>query len=537
MSKHPVNNKISRRKFLGIGAAGVALSACSNPSTPVTNSDLSKSEAAAVEKANSNQAGRQNTKRQQAPAAVATSTEPLTRQKPETITTLPNRQDFFATEILGRPTNSSVAVNVVPATNLEMYYEYGNTSGSYTNQTAVVTASSNIPIESIIDKLAPNSRYYYRVRFRHPGTSEFLVGSEHSFTTSRTSGSTFTFAIQGDSHPERLGRQFDPALYQRTMLNVAADQPDFFMTIGDDFSVDNLKTAINPDTVTERYTFQRQFLGLVGRSAPIFLANGNHEQASQFNLDGTPNNVAVWAQLARNRYYSQPAPDHFYSGNAQPVEHIGLLRDYYAWNWGDALFVVLDNYWHSPVQVDNAIGTTNKQRDMWGITIGDMQYQWLKKTLAQSTAKYKFVFAHHVNGTGRGGIERAHEYEWGGKGKNGVWEFDKMRPSWELPIHQLMAKYGVAIYFQGHDHLFARQDLDGVIYQTLPEPAHPFYTIENDDAYVSGKKLPNSGYLRITVAPTQAKIDYVRSYLPKDEVNGRKNGEVAYSYTIAPKPA
>ncbi|MCI0477231.1 MAG: metallophosphoesterase, partial [Anaerolineales bacterium] len=274
----------------------------------------------------------------------------------------------------------------------------------------------------------------------------------------------------------------------------------------------------------------------VGSSAPIFLVNGNHEQAAQYNLNGTPNNVAVWAQLARNRYYPQPAPDNFYSGDAQPVEHIGLLRDYYAWTWGDALFVVIDPYWHSPVPVNNVLGGLGRQqRDMWSITLGDAQYQWFKKTLEQSNAKYKFVFTHHVLGTGRGGVELADEFEWGGKGRNGAWEFDKMRPGWELPIHQLMAKNGVTIFFQGHDHIFVQQELDGVIYQSLPEPANPFYSWENDDAYKSGNKFPNSGHVRVTVSPTQVKVDYVRSYLTKDEGAGKKSGEVAFSYTVAPK--
>ena len=54
-------------------------------------------------------------------------------------------------------------------------------------------------------------------------------------------------------------------------------------------------------------------------------------------------------------------------------------------------------------------------RDWWGMSIGDEQYKWLKDTLEQSEARYKFVFCHHVMGTGRGGIEMEHLYEWGGK--------------------------------------------------------------------------------------------------------------------------
>ena len=519
-----MQQNLTRREFLrllALGSAGTVLAACAPQALPTPAPTATQSNAAKSKEP----------KPQPTTAAQSSESSSSTAAKAKTQSTPApaNNSDFFASEILGRPTNTSVTANVVPAKNMEIFYEYGTASGNYTNQTAMQTANANAPLESLIDKLAPNTRYYYRLRYRQTGAGEFAAGAEHTFVTQRASGSTYTFDIIGDSHPERLGKQFDPELYRQTLQRAASDQPDFFMTIGDDFSVDNLKT-INVDTVTERYTLQRPFLGLVGSSAPIFLVNGNHEQAAQYNLNGTPNNVAVWAQNARNRYYPQPAPDNFYTGDAQPVEHIGLLRDYYAWTWGDALFVVIDPYWHSAVPVDNVLGGGGKRTDMWGITLGDAQSKWFKQTLEQSNAKYKFVFTHHVLGTGRGGIELAHQYEWG-DAKN----LAAHRPGWDLPIHQLMAKNGVTIFFQGHDHIFVKQELDGVIYQSLPEPANPFYSWENEDAYKSDAKFPNSGHVRVTVSPTQVKVDYVRAYLPKDEGAGKKSGDVAFSYTVAAK--
>jgi hypothetical protein len=290
--------------------------------------------------------------------------------------------------------------------------------------------------------------------------------------------------------------------------------------------------------VTARYTVQRPFLGLVARSAPLFLVNGNHEQASLFNFNqtGNPHDVAVWGQAARNRFFPMPAPDTFYTGDAESLDGIGPLRDYYAFTWGDALFVILDNYWHSPVQVDNPLGGGDnggtKDRDWWDITLGDAQYQWLKKTLAESKAKFKFVFAHHVSGSGRGGIDEADLWEWGGRNKRGIWEFTQKRPGWDLPIHQLMAKYAVTIFFQGHDHLFAKQERDGIVYQELPMPADQGYVTYNEDRYATGTKLPNSGFLKVTVSPDQVQVDYVRCFLPKDETAQHKTGEIAHSYVI-----
>ena len=96
-----------------------------------------------------------------------------------------------------------------------------------------------------------------------------------------------------------------------------------------------------------------------------------------------------------------------------------------------------------------------------------------------------------------------------------------------------MAANHVNIFFQGHDHIWARQQLDGVTYQTLSEPADPNYSLFNSDAFLSGDKLPNTGYTRVTVSPTAVKVDYVRTYLPADEGAGKQSGAAAFSYSIS----
>ena len=423
--------------------------------------------------------------------------------------------DFIATEILGRPTNSSITINVVPAVDMQLFYTYGTSANALTNQTLPQSASAGLPCETLIEGLQPNTRYYYHIVYNG------IAGSGHTFVTQRAPGSTFTFDLQGDSHPERVGKEFNAGLYTRTLQSAASDQPDFYITLGDDFSVDTLK-KVNADTVRALYINQRQWLGLV--DAPVFLVNGNHEQAALANLNGTPNNVAVWAQNARNSYFPEPASDDFYTGDIQQVQNIGLLRDYYAWTWGDALFVVIDPYWHSSVAVDNPFGGEKGQegkRDLWNVTLGDSQYQWFTKVLETSNAKYKFVFAHHVLGTGRGGIEEATTYEWGDDAG-----LSAHRSGWDSTIQKLMSDNHVTIFFQGHDHIFARQELNGVIYQTLPEPADPNYALLNADAYKSGVTLPNSGHVRVTVSPNGVEVEYIRSYLNMPD-------EIAYSYQIS----
>lgn len=439
-----------------------------------------------------------------------------------------------ATIILGCPADDRISMNVYSATDIEGYIEYGPESSALSNKTDVMKFTGNTPVLLNLSRLQHDMAYTYRLCYRKPGENGFNQGPDFHFHTRRASGSPFIFEIQGDSHPERTPKQNNPELYEQTLLGAAKDRPDFFMCIGDDFSVDALPD-VNAESVVGVYLKQLPYLGLVAHSSPLFLVNGNHEQAARCNLNGTADNVAVWAQTNRNRLFPQPVSDNFYSGDTEEAEHIGQLRDYYSWTWGDALFVVIDPYWHSKSPVDNVFGGDKKHRDLWNVTLGEMQYQWLKKTLEESSAKFKFVFAHHVNGTGRGGIERADYYEWGGKGSGGQYEFTSKRPGWELPIHQLMVRNGVTVFFQGHDHIFAKQEKDGVIYQTLPEPADPGYTLYNKDAYRSGDIFPNSGRVRVSVSPEKVKVEYIRSYLPADASPAHPDQEAAFIYEVPAK--
>lgn len=467
--------------------------------------------------------------------------------------------------ILGRPTDRTITLSVQSATEVEAFVEYGNPP-ALPQKTPTIPLKPGIPAEFEIGGLSPNTSYHYRLNTRTPGSASFSKGDESQFRTQRPPGESFTFAVQGDSHPERAGRMFDADLYAVTMRNVAKDRPDFYFMMGDDFSIERLIENNNKSqaAVNAVYAQQRAFLGIVGASTPLMLVNGNHEQAAKYLLDGTPNNFAVLAGKARTAFFPLPAPNSFYSGDSHPVDHVGLLRDYYAWEWGDALFVVIDPYWHSDVAVDNEAGTkaprkdagrtpkeqddsardSNRRgkggRDLWQITLGDDQYQWLRTTLTQSKARFKFVFSHHVLGTGRGGIEQAGKFEWGGQDNRGVDRFAQMRPRWQQPIHDLMRDSGVTIFFQGHDHLYAHQELDGVVYQSCPNPADPTFTAFNRDAYKAGDILPNSGYLRVTVnagADASVKVEYVRSFRPSDENDSLKNAAVAHSYLVTPRSA
>lgn len=456
---------------------------------------------------------------------------------------LPSKAWSEGSILMGNVTDKSAEFVIHFNSDAEASLEYGSASSPFGIKSQSLNLKAGIPLQTKLTGLKPGTAYSYRLSFKKSGQSAVEVSPTYRIQTQRKPGEEFMFFVQGDSHPERMGKMNVPSLYERTLLTAEAQKPDLFICLGDDFSVDTLRERTK-QTVEGVYTKQVPYLGLVGHSSPIYLVNGNHEQASKANLDGTPNSLGVLAQNARNRNFVQPAPDGFYTGNADPVEHIGLLRNYFAWTWGDALFVTIDPYWHSATAVDNSAGKGpndegggKRNRNLWDITLGDAQYKWLTKTLMESKAKYKFVFAHHVNGTGRGGVENATLYEWGGKDPRGGDLFKSKRPGWELPIHQLFVKAGVSIFFQGHDHIYCKQELDGVIYQSCPCPADPTNSLMNGDAYKSGEKVPGAGLVQVTVGLMQTKVDYVRAYEPSAEVDGRKHGEIAHSYSVKPKGA
>jgi len=466
--------------------------------------------------------------------------------------------------VLGRPTDSSITISVwgetgpeatAPlAAGTEVAVDYGIGCGELTHTSAPLTDTGHVPVLVELGELEPDTRYGYRLRVRPPGRSDFEAGPTSSFHTQRARGRAFSFGVQGDSHPERAGKMFDASLYRSNLANVAARRPDFYIMLGDDFSIEHLiaKDQLSQPAVDAVYQRQRAFLAGMTHSTALFLVNGNHEQAARYLLtEAYPTPYAdapIFAGLARVTWFPLPAPNDFYTGDEEEIPGIGLLRDYYAWTWGDALFVTLDPYWHSPVPVDTGVPGVDKEKDDWAKTIGDEQYHWLRSTLEASDARWKFVFEHSLLGHGRGGAASVHTFEHGGYDKKGKrYELESRRAGWGKPIHQAMRDAGVTVFFFAHDHVFAREGVDGVVYQSVPNPADDTYTAWNADAYDPdtialpdadydpdyGVVLPCSGYLDVTVEPERVTVAYVRAVLPGDELQaGAANGEASFSYEI-----
>lgn len=438
-------------------------------------------------------------------------------------------QSIFAQNksiILGRPSDVAITVSILFDQKVEFYLEYGTSKGVYSARTNTISNAANQPNKVELTPLLPNTKYFYRLRHRLLGASSFVLSPEYIFQTQRAPGNSFKFVVEADEH--LYDKKGVRNLYKIALDNEAKDSADFMLSLGDTFGDDHTPNTTTSADMNDLHKDYLQYLGAVCHSMPFFFCLGNHEGENGYYLkQNAPNNIAVYGTQWRKYYYANPYPNGFYSGNLTKEAYgIDQPENYYAWTWGDALFVVLDVYRDCDV---------NDKPQNWDWTLGKTQYDWLKTTLETSKSKYKFVFAHHTRGQGRGAVNTAKGFEWGGYGGKGTWEFNTMRPGWAMPIHQLMVTNGVNIFFQGHDHLYAKEQLDGLVYQEVPMPSDSTYEIgvlANADAYTD-VTLDGSGHIRVSVTPTCVTVDYVRAYLPKDTLNGKhRNREVAFSYTV-----
>jgi len=379
--------------------------------------------------------------------------------------------------ILSNPTDNSITATILTYKDYVGHVSYNTTS------TQEVTFKAGIPQKIILQNLLPNSGYSYQFYYKRLGASVYSVSPQYKFSTTQYEGTTFSFAIIADSH---LDENCDTSIYKATLSNVQNESNAFIVDLGDTFMTDKYGKQTYSYAYGQ-YLAQRYYFGSICHSLPLFFVQGNHDGETGEKEAG----MTAWSKQIREKFFPNPVSD-----------------NYYAWNWGNALMIVLDPFTFTPQQGG---------KDYWQRTLGDTQYHWLETTLRNSNKKYKFVFIHNLvggldnDGQARGGAEVAPYWEWGGLNVDGSDEFTQNR-SWNEPIHALLKKYGVQIVFHGHDHLFAKQEFDGIIYQCVQQPGLKHYenqTYGNTFGYKDGIFNYYPGHIKVTISPSGAKVDYI----------------------------
>jgi hypothetical protein len=100
----------------------------------------------------------------------------------------------------------------------------------------------------------------------------------------------------------------------------------------------------------------------------------------------------------------------------------------------------------------------------------------------------------------------------------------------------MLVKYGVNAVFHGHDHFYAHQELDGVVYPSAPQPAHQVFSYPRsaeEYGYTKGTIMVGSGHMRFRVSDKEINAEYIRGDIARD---GRpeSNGQVLHRYTMQP---
>jgi len=377
-------------------------------------------------------------------------------------------------KLSGAPSDTRFTLAITASTSARVYVEYGYSKSAYSAKTAVITVNKLAPALVSISGLKPSTKVYFRLRYATGALKVFLASAQATITTAKASASD-TFAVQADPH---MDENSSAEVYNGTLKQIVASAPAFLMDLGDIFMTDKL-TDKSEANIRARFELMSGFYNKLG-NIPIKIALGNHDGELGYSSFNT--------KKYRKEYFPEQTGD----------------LAYYSFTGPNQLHIVLDPFTYT---------TTNPTVAGWEWTLGKTQYDWLKTTLNTSTATHKFIYIHHLlvgDPTSRGGVEVATFNEWGGNNVDGTYGFDSKRPGWGKPVHQLLVENKVSFIFKGHDHLYVKQELDGIIYQTVPQPSHSGDKINVAQyGYLSGKGVGGSGFLKVSTSGTDTKVDFI----------------------------
>jgi Calcineurin-like phosphoesterase len=376
-------------------------------------------------------------------------------------------------KVLTDPTKATFTVKSNGSS--KAYIEYGYEIGKYGFKSAAVSLKANVGQDVTLTKLSAGAKIFYRLRYAKSGSSTYLARPASTFTLP-TAFNKSVFAVQADPH---MDENSSADVYNGTLSQIVKSSPAFLVDLGDIFMVDKLADK-SEKNIRARYELMKGYYAKLG-SIPLKIVLGNHDGELGYSSFNT--------KKYRAEYFPEQTSE----------------LTYFSFKGPDQLHICLDPF---------TFTTASPKTDGWQWSLGKTQYDWLRSTLEQSTEKHKFVYIHHLlvgDAQSRGGVEIARRNEWGGANSDGTPGFEKNRPGWYKPVHELLVEHNVSFVFKGHDHLYVKQELDGIVYQTLPQPSHPGDKVDPTQyGYLSGKTVGGSGFLRVTTAGATAKVEFVK---------------------------
>jgi len=354
-----------------------------------------------------------------------------------------------------------------------------------------------------VEGLTAGSSYEYRVISSVPGGDPSPV-ARGRFTTQRTGEVSYSAVLFADPHTGAFAEGTGPVeVLDEVIRNVRRDRPDFVIGLGDNVAWPTSRNQPQQDDVgaTRAYTMYRRHLAPLSMSCPHFGLIGNWEGESG---KLTQESAALVAAV-RRRFTPNPNDLTYPQGGS-------TNEDYYAFEWGPALFVILNVQSYTAPSGDQP----SPRDDVTVVedwTLGPTQFSWMEETLSQSDHPFKFVCIHHAVG-GNAATEQETLYGRGGPKAAGVGE--------QKLLHEAMQEFGVQVFFYGHDHVFVDEVVDGVHYALPGSCGAPWRFGSETTGY--GRYWSDAGHGRLTVRPEQVTVEFVN-----------QAGQVLHEFIVSPR--
>jgi hypothetical protein len=393
--------------------------------------------------------------------------------------------------LLARPTTSSILINArngaADATATVRVHARG--SSDLLRTTAPLRAAPGGWLEWSIDGLAPGTRYTYELHLASPA-GPAVVAARGEFITQRTGHESFTAALITDPHTGSFPEGAPPLhVMDDVVRNVVRDKPEFVIALGDNVAWPSSRDSAqsSAEDAERAYDMYRRHIAPFSGSVPHFSLLGNWDgETGKF-----PSASVALVRGARHKFLPNPNDRTYPQGGSAG-------QDYYAFTWGPALFVILNVQGYTKASGPMVLPTQSDVTRVEDWTLGRTQLAWLERTLKESTQPFKFLCIHHAVG-GNAGNPHDTLYGRGGARAANVGE--------QRIVHAMMRKYGVQVFFYGHDHVFVDDVVDGIHYALPGSFGAPWHFQRPVTGYE--RFWTDSGHARLTVTPEQARVEYV----------------------------
>jgi hypothetical protein len=414
---------------------------------------------------------------------------------------------LFLPPLLSRPTETSIRLNALnnrqPAEAAIELRKEG--AGDWQRQPSVLKLSSHEMLDWNLTGLSPATRYEYRILMKPGADGPLQPLVSGAFRTQRKRPASYTAVLITDPHTGSFPEGSRPVrTLDRVVENASRAKAEFVLDLGDNVAWPGSRDygQKNPDGAVEAYARYRRQIGPLSIHAPHFALIGNWSgESGKFPEKSIEMMAAV-------RQAFLPGPNHLtYPQGGSDKE------DYYAFSWGDALYVMLNIQTYSkpsqPDQLPSLMADVNQITE-W--TLGEKQMAWFETTLRKATERFRFVCMHHAAGGNAGDLDNTLY----GRGGARAWNTGE-----QARIHALMKKHHVQIFFYGHDHVFVDDVVDGIHYALPGSCGAPWHFTKEETGYE--RSWPDSGHAQLEVTPEKASISFINV-----------EGKVLHSFSVLP---